>query len=415
MRLPLLGLLAAVGVGGGLPLAAPRDVGMSAERLAAVDRVVMRGAERRGYPGAAVVVGRRGRVVLAKGYGTVDWSDASRCVRADATIYDLASITKVVATTTAIMILYDRGRIRLDAPVVTYLPDFAAGDARKRSVTIEQLLTHRSGLPAGRELGGSSIATARRRVLTTPLEQAPGGSEIYSDIGADVLAMVAERVSGEPLDRFLQRNVFGPLGMSHTFFRPSPSVASSLAPTTGRPHVHDGNAWALGGVAGHAGLFSTATDLAVFAQMMLDGGTYDDGRRHVRIASDSAVARFTKRTAGWRALGWETCYGGGSCGRYMSERAFGHTGFTGTSMWIDPDRQSFVIVLTNWVRMRPDGHVPDFLTLNNVRADVADIAALSVIDDPAGTRPMPTDLRADLASAWEEAGTRVVPERCLGT
>ncbi len=395
----------------GLPAASPRDVGMSAERLAAIDRVVMRGVARRGFPGAAVVVGRRGHVVVSRGYGTLDWTSKSRCVDADETVYDLASLTKVVATTSAIMILVDRQQLSLDDRVVSYLPAFGAGDDRKSAVTIRHLLTHRSGLPAGRELwrAGRAPAEGRRMVLATSLRRAPGGNEIYSDLGADVLAMVAEQITHESLDVFLQRELFGRLGMRNTSFRPVRAgrvAADRIAPTAGRARgtVHDGNALALGGVAGHAGLFSSATDLAVFAQMMLGGGEYDG----VRIVRESTVALFTRRTAGWRALGWETCYGGGSCGQLMSERGFGHTGFTGTSMWIDPDRQSFTIVLTNWVHPRPEGRTPDFLTLNDVRADVADIAALSVIDDSLGMKPMPTTMRADRAMSWENAGERVL-------
>ncbi|MEP6690418.1 MAG: serine hydrolase, partial [Gemmatimonadaceae bacterium] len=419
--LPLLFLLAGApdttAVRAGLPTAAPGEVGMSATRLAAVDRVVMRGVERKGFPGAAVVVGRRGHIVLASGYGTLDWRADSRCVDAASSLYDLASITKVVATTTAIMVLYDRGQLALDDPVVRFLPAFGGGG--KSAITIRQLLTHRSGLPSGRDLwrGGRTPTAARRLVLSTPLERAPGSRELYSDLGADVLAMVAERVAHEPLDRFLERVVFKPLGMRNTGFRPARAAREGAAPTemhSARGHplrgeVHDENASALGGVAGHAGLFSTATDLAIFAQMLLGGGAYDG----VRIASDSTVALFTRRTAGWRALGWETCYGGGSCGQKMSERAFGHTGYTGTSMWIDQDRKSFVIVLTNWVHARPDGHVPDFLTLNDVRADVADIAALAVIDDSGGPPEMPASFRADRATSWESAGMRTLPRRCV--
>ncbi|MDQ6829727.1 MAG: beta-lactamase family protein [Gemmatimonadota bacterium] len=398
----------------GLPVASARDVGMSAERLAAIDRVVMRGVARRGFPGAAVVVGRYGHVVVSRGYGTLDWSDDSRCVDADESVYDLASLTKVVATTSAIMILVDRHQLSLDDRVVKYLPAFAKSGGIKATVTIRHLLTHRSGLPSGRDLwrAGRTAADARRMVLATSLQREPGGNEIYSDLGADVLAMVAERVTGEPMDVFLQRELFGKLGMKSTGFRPVHNnrvAAERIAPTEGRARgtVHDGNALALGGVAGHAGLFSSASDLAVFAQMMLGGGEYNG----VRIVSEPTVSLFIRRTAGWRALGWETCYGGGSCGQFMSERGYGHTGFTGTSMWIDPDRQSFTILLTNWVRPRPEGRTPDYLTLNDVRADVADIAALSVIDDSLGMKLMPSTMRADRATSWENAGERLL-NRC---
>ena len=228
--------------------------------------------------------------------------------------------------------------------------------------------------------------------------------------------MVAERVAREPLDRFLERTVFGPLGMRSTGFRPAVAARATTAPTEIHPprgralrgEVHDENAWALGGVAGHAGLFSTATDLAIFAQMMLGGGVYDG----VRIVGDSTVTLFTRRAVGWRALGWETCYGGGSCGQKMSERGYGHTGYTGTSLWTDPDRESFVIVRTNWVHARPDGRVADFLPLNDIRAYVADIAALAVIDDAAGAPAMPALFRADWGDELENAGSRQLSGRC---
>jgi serine-type D-Ala-D-Ala carboxypeptidase len=152
-------------------------------------------------------------------------------------------------------------------------------------------------------------------------------------------------------------------------------------------------------VAGHAGLFATASDLAVFAQMMLNGGTYNG----VRIVSDTTVARFTERSAGSRALGWDTCIGGGSCGFYLGPRTFGHTGYTGTSLWIDPDRQVFVIVLTNWVHAAPSARVAPIAVLADVRSDIADIAALSIVDGAGGALPMPDRLRADRRIGWKHA------------
>jgi CubicO group peptidase (beta-lactamase class C family) len=382
----------------------PADsVGMSGERLAMIDHVATKGVLARGFPGAAIVVGRDGAVVWSKGYGSLDWSAESGSVDPSRTVYDLASLTKVVATTTAIMVLYDRGRIRLDDPVARYLSAFRSGERRR--VTIRQLLEHTSGLPAGREipLRTKSRRAVRRLILSTPLQYPPGSAQVYSDVGADVLGFVVEAVSGEPLDEFVRRNVFRPLGMANTMFRPPRRWRARIAPTEYssrrrrqlRGEVHDETAAALGGVAGHAGLFSTAHDLAIFAQMMLNGGTYN-GRR---IVEASTVALFTRRSAGWRALGWETCAGGASCGQHMSERAFGHTGFTGTSLWIDPDQDLFVIVLTNRIHERRDGLVPPAAVLADVRADVADIAELSVLED--GVEPaMPDGTRADRANGW---------------
>lgn len=377
---------------------------MSARRLDAISRVVQRGIAAGGYPGAAVVVGRKGAVVWEHGFGRLAWGSASPHVAPDETIYDLASLTKVVGTTTAIMVLYDQGRIVLDAPVVSYLPAFTGG--YKDSVTVRQLLEHRSGLPPGRDLWrlASTPEDARRYVLDTPLECKPGDCYIYSDLGADVLGMIVEAVSGERLDVFLDEHVFQPLGMKDTFFRPADSLKSRVAPTELTPprgyplqgEVQDENAYALGGIAGHAGLFSTAADLAVFAQMMLNGGEYNG----TRVVSDSTIALFTHRAAGTRALGWDTCDGGGdgSCGRFLSERAYGHTGFTGTSLWIDPDRQMFIVLLTNRVyaaRARRPAKV-----IADVRADLADAAAVAVTDEPAYALAMPVRFRADRELGW---------------
>src|SRR2546423_10165357 len=398
----ILTALTVTRAGDGLPVKSPTDVGMSSSRLAAIQRVVERGIRAGGYPGAAVVVGRKGAAVFERGFGRLSWSETSTPVDAQATIYDIASLTKVVGTTTAIMILYDEKKIGLDDPVVNYIPTFGGGD--KDRVTIRQLLTHTSGLPAGRDIWriAQTPLEARALVLSTPLEGRPGAQYIYSDLGADVLGLLVEVVAGEPLDKFLTRRVFEPLGMNETMYRPSDSLRSRIAPTEVTPprgyplqgEVHDENAYALGGVAGHAGLFSTAADLSVFAQMMLNGGEYDG----TRIIADSTVALFTKRAAGTRALGWDTCGGHGSCGMYLSDRAYGHTGFTGTSLWIDPDREMFVILLTNRVHAarakRPATVIED------VRADLSDAAALAVMDYGDGVLAMPAKFRADRAVGW---------------
>jgi len=390
-----------------LPVRSPKSVGMSPERLATIDRVVRRGVTAGGYPGASVVIGRRGAAVVQKGFGHLGWTSASPAVDAERTIYDLASLTKVVGTTTAAMILYDEGRLDLDAPVFHYLPEFGGGN--KDLVTVRHLLTHRSGLPAGRELWRmtSSKAEARRIVLTAPLACPPGACFVYSDLGADVLGWVVEEIAGLRLDLFLTERVFKPLGMHDTSFNPPDSVRHRIAPTEVSPprgyplkgEVHDENAFALGGVAGHAGLFSTAADLAIFAQMMLNGGVYND----VRIASDSAVAFFTRRAAGTRALGWDTAEGQGGSGEYLTEAAYGHTGFTGTSIWIDPEREMFVVLLTNRVHAararRPSKVIAD------VRADLADAAALSV-EDTDRILSMPASFRADRADGWNRAVRR---------
>jgi serine-type D-Ala-D-Ala carboxypeptidase len=405
----LVSLLAIATIGGGLPTKAPRAVGMSSERLAKVDHVIERGITAGGYPGASVVVGRRGASVWQKGFGKMSWEKGSTLVSAQNTIYDLASLTKVVGTTTALMILYDEGKIHLDDPVSRFIPAFSGGG--KELVTIRMLLEHRSGLPADRDLWRTARTPdeARATVIATPLVCEPDHCYEYSDLGADMLGFVIEVASGQRLDEFLRERVFTPLGMTNTFFRPADSLRARIAPTEVAPprgyplqgEVHDENAYALGGVAGHAGLFSTAADLAVFAQMMLDGGQYGG----TRLIADSTVALFTKRAAGTRALGWDTCGGSGSCGKYLNEDAYGHTGYTGTSLWIDPDRDMFVVLLTNRVHEaranRPAKVIAD------VRADLADAAALAVTDYADGPMVMPAKFRADKAVDWNRPARRV--------
>jgi serine-type D-Ala-D-Ala carboxypeptidase len=414
--LSLLHAVAAAAIltfGDGLPAKAPDAVGMSAARLATVDRVVARGMSAGGYPGAAVVVGRNGAAVWEKGFGRIGWGADAPSVSPGRTIYDLASLTKVVATSTAIMLLYDEGKIQLDAPVSRWFPGFV-GEGRER-VTVRQLLTHHSGLPAGRNIWriASTPAQARQEVLRSALKAQPGTRYEYSDLGADILGFLAEEIAGEPLDSFLDRRVWKPLGMTDTYFRPPASLRDRIAPTEVTPprgyplrgEVHDENAFALGGVAGHAGLFSTAADLSVFAQMMLNGGIYNG----VRIFADTTVRLFTTRNQGTRGLGWDSCTPGGSCGQHFTSRSYGHTGFTGTSLWIDPERGMFVLLLTNRVHaakaLRPARVIAD------VRADLADAAALAVMDHGAGVLAMPSAFRADKAVGWNQPLPKKAPVR----
>ena len=393
-----------VAPGDGLPAKRPGAVGMSASRLATIDRVIERGIKAGGYPGASVVVGRKGATVWEKGFGRLGWTQESGPVVAERTIYDLASLTKVVGTTTAVMLLFDAGKLHLDDKVSQFIPEFTGGG--KENVTLRMLLEHRSGLPAGRDLWriAHTPEEARAAVISTPLFATPGQYYEYSDLGADMLGFTVEAVTGEKLDAFLQRRVFTPLGMTDTHFRPDASLRGRIAPTEITPprgyplrgEVHDENAYALGGVAGHAGLFSTVSDLSIFAQMLLNGGSFDG----TRIIADSTVQLFTRRAAGTRALGWDTCAGAFGCGKYMGADAYGHTGYTGTSLWIDPERDMFVILLTNRVHAakarRPAKVISD------VRADLADAAALAVTDVAGGPIAMPRRFRADRAVGWNK-------------
>lgn len=367
--------------------------------MAIVDRVATHGLQAGGYPGMAVLIGRRDTTLLERGYGHLGWLPGSAPVDPARTMYDLASLTKVVGTTTALMLLYDHHRLDLDAPVSRYLPQWRAG--AKSHVTIRDLLTHRSGLPAGRELWriARTPAAARRAVLATSLAYPPGERYVYSDLGADILGFVAEAITHQRLDEYLEQHVYRRLGMRNTRFRPTRAddrrVARTEAPL-GR--VHDRNAATLGGVAGHAGLFASAGDLAILARMMLDGGIYHG----VRIVSDTTIERFTVRARGTRALGWDTCAGGASCGQYMDTTAYGHTGYTGTSMWIDPDHDLFVIVLANWASGTYEHPTGPGAILADVRADIADLAEATVAETHADSvaRRAALTLRSDGERGW---------------
>lgn len=336
------------------------------------------------YPGAALVVGRGDTILYAAGYGHLTWSAASAPVDPDSTLYDLASVTKVMATTPALMRLVERGRVNLDAPVRTYIPEFdGAGTA---GITVRQLLTHTSGLrptlPLYR-LARDSAAALRLVFAATPVTR-PGTRIAYSDLNAILLGEIVRRVSGEPLDRFAEREIFRPLDLRETLFRPPRALAYRIAPTGvwhGHPVagvVNDQNAVRLGGVSGHAGLFSTARDVARYAQLMLRLGRLPDGRA---LLDSGTVRLFTTRATGRlgpgsRALGWEAVPTGenvSSAGARFGPRSYGHTGWTGTSVWIDPDRDLFVVLLTNRA-YAPRARRP-FTALKAIRGRVADAAA----------------------------------------
>ena len=330
-------------------------------RLAPVFKLLDAATAQGVAPGGVLAVGLEGRLAAVHPFGRLRYSSDAPPVQPD-TLYDLASLTKVVATTTAAMMLYERGALPLDARVVDYLPELKQGPdaAAKARITVRHLLTHSSGLPGYLRLF-QEVHDRRQlleRLYAAPLEYAPGSQAVYSDLGMILLGEVIERASGQPLDLFLQKNFFEPLGLRSTLFRPPAAWRDRTAPTEedaegrrGPIHgeVHDGNAWVMGGVAGHAGLFSTAGDLAVFCQLLLNGGVY----RHRRFLQRSTLELFTSLQpdlpGASRALGWDTPSEPSTGGRYLSARAFGHTGFTGTSIWVDPDKQLFVILLTNRV------------------------------------------------------------------
>jgi CubicO group peptidase (beta-lactamase class C family) len=358
--------------------------------LDAVRGVLDRAVADSAFPGAFAVVGDAGGGYVAQGAGRIDW--AADAPRPDArTLWDLASLTKVVGTTSAVLQLAAERRVALDAPVQRYLPEWTGPN--KERVTVRHLLTHGSGLPAWRPLykEATSPESARALVLATQLDTAPGARFLYSDLNFILLGTIVARVTGRPLDVYLHDRVFTPLGMTDTRFRPPTSELARIAPTEFDPwrqrkvrgEVHDENAYALGGVSGHAGIFSTAGDLARLARAYLGGGALD-GRRVFDAATVAEFTRVQDTTLSRRALGWETPTGGNSAGHYLSRRAFGHTGFTGTSLWIDPERGVYVILLSN--RVNP---TRTNTRIGRVRVALADAALQALGAPPVFPSPAP--------------------------
>jgi len=377
---------------------------VSAVRLVQMDRVIEAEIANKKLPGAVVLVGRKGRIVWRKTYGARAVEPVREPMTAD-TIFDLASLTKVVATATSIMILVERGKLRLSDPVSLHIPELK-GEGRER-ITIEQLLTHVSGYAPDFDLRErwTGHDEAIKRLVKEPLRNPPGTRFTYSDIGFIALGEVVARVGGMPLDQFAKKNIFGPLQMRDTGFRPAANLVLRIAPTEKRRgqlnylgdssdnvgaegetwlrgQVHDPTSYRMNGVAGHAGLFSTANDLAIYCQMILNGGSY----RGVHILSPLTVAEMTRprvisSSGATRGLGWDmnTSYSVNR-GDLFPLGSFGHTGFTGTSMWLDPASQMFVLFLSN--RVHPDGKGD----VGPLRARVASIVAGSVTDTVAVER-----------------------------
>lgn len=342
---------------------APRNA-LAREVRDSLKRVLKAARKDRAFPGAYVVVGDS-RGVLAEGsIGRIDWRWRAP-KPTDHTLWDLASLTKVIGTTTALAQLVERGAVDVDAPVQRYLPDWTGPG--QDSVTVRHLLTHRSGLPSFRPYdtlthNPDSLAEMLYR---TPLMRAPAERMVYSDIGAFLMGRIVEHVSGLRLDQFLAANVFAPLAMYETMFRPAAFLNPRIAPTEVdtlrggqvRGVVHDERAYYLGGVAAHAGLFSSAFDLERFATMMLRSGALDSAR----VLQPETIIRFTTHadsTLNNRALGWQKpdrtdmrdkTPSAAWAGQFMSSSAFGHTGFTGTSIAIDPTLDLYIILLSNRV------------------------------------------------------------------
>ncbi|HEY1403886.1 MAG TPA: exo-beta-N-acetylmuramidase NamZ domain-containing protein [Pyrinomonadaceae bacterium] len=394
----LLAVFASQTLGVNLPAAVPSSVGMSVERLARIDAAVGESIARKETPGAVVLAARRGRVVWRKAYGARAVEPQREPMTTD-TIFDAASLTKVVATATSIMILVERGQVRLSDPLSRHLPELK--DGGREQITIEELLTHRAGYAPDFDLREqwTGYDEAMRRLATERLRNAAGTRFVYSDIGYIALGEVVKRVSGQTLDVFARKNIFEPLGMRDTTFNPPAALRPRVAPTEqrraqaaylgGKPEtvgadgdrwlrgeVHDPTAFRMSGVAGHAGLFSTADDLALYCQMILNGGSY----RGARILSPLGVAAMTRPRAvvddgAARALGWDVVSSFSSNrGDLFPPGSFGHTGFTGTSLWLDPSSETFVVFMSN--RVHPDGKGD----VGELRGRVASIVASSLTD-----------------------------------
>jgi len=337
-------------------------------------------------PGAVVLVGHKDAIVFHKAYGNRCIEPEVEAMTAD-TVFDLASLTKVVATAPSVMLLVQRGRLKLDDKASKYLPAF--GKAGKMNITLRQLLVHYSGLPADLRKTRRRKVTSKNvlsRVYQTQLVAPPGQRFIYSDLGFVVLGKVVEKVTGQSLARFAQENLFSPLGMTSTGFLPRRETVSNVAPTERlkndgmlRGQVHDPLAAKLGGVAGDAGLFSTARDLARFCQMLLQGGSLEG----VQIFQPEIVAQMTSPQSpsgkpDIRGFGWDIQSTYSSVkGDFFSASSYGHTGYTGTSLWIDPEVQTFLVILTN--RVHPDGKG----SVKELRMELANIVGR--VYRPAGT------------------------------
>jgi beta-glucosidase-like glycosyl hydrolase/CubicO group peptidase (beta-lactamase class C family) len=339
----------------------PMDARGDAQLRPAFD-VIEKAISDKAFPGATLAVGYRGKVSV-HAFGKLSY-DAKAAATTPATMYDIASLTKVVATTTLVAKLAEGDfavPLDLDAKIERYLPEWASGPNPewRHRVTVRHLLTHTSGLPPFKEYWRTSKnkQDTLTKIFAEPLDYAPGTKEVYSDLGIILMAEIIERLTGRKLDDLAKSYIFSPLGMKDSMYRPPKKLWPQIAPTEidnnlrhrlVQGEVHDENAFAIGGVSGHAGVFSTAPDLAAFCQMLLNGGVY----AHQKILRRATVAQFTtpqQLSGGTRTLGWAVPTEGGLSGHYFSAHSFGHTGFTGTSIWIDPDRQLFVVFLTNRV------------------------------------------------------------------
>ena len=372
-----------------LPLVAPSTVGMNGRVLKRIETVFEEGLSDGEMAGCVVCVGRGGRIAFLEAFGHRQVEPAKVKMTSD-TVFDMASITKPVATATSVMMLVERGQVRLRDRVSLHLPEF--GQNGKDKITIQDLLIHQGGLIPDNAISDYEVGVekALERVYALETYVEPGSKFVYTDVGFIVLAELIRRKTGQSVHEFSQEHVFRPLGMYETGYLPAESLRSRAAATEQRDgkwmrgEVHDPRSFLLGGVAGHAGLFSTARDLAIYAQMMLNGGIYRGQRVLSRRTVTTMTAPYTV-SRGLRGLGWDKQSGYSSNrGELFSPSAFGHGGFTGTSLWIDPDLNLFTIFLST--RLHPDGKG----YVNDLGGRVGNIAAAAIQAPGQVPAPRPT-------------------------
>lgn len=368
----------------GLPIVSPSDCQMNATQLALVDELIAQAIDDHKMPGCVLCIGRYGKIAWQKAYGNKRLEPTTEPMGVD-TVFDMASITKPVATGTSVMSLIEKGRLSLSDKVAQYFPVFAAHE--KESITVQDLLLHRSGLIPDNALSDYNDGpdAAWEKICDLKLVAPVGSAFKYSDVNFIVLGKIVEKISGMSLDAFSRKLIFEPLGMKSTGFLPSETIQNKAAPTEKRfgewvqGTVHDPRALALGGVAGHAGLFSTVEDIAIYAQMMLGQGEYQNQKGETtRVLSSLTVSTMTRAYSvpgGIRGLGWDkrSSYSSNR-GDLLSSSAFGHGGFTGTVLWIDPELDLFVIFLSN--RVHPDGHG----SVNSLAGKIMNVASSAIID-----------------------------------
>jgi CubicO group peptidase (beta-lactamase class C family) len=379
----------------GLPQASPDSVGLLAGQLQLIDGAVAASIEAKEIPGAVVLVARRGSVAYLKAFGHRAVEPSTEPMTTD-TIFDMASLTKVLATAPAIMLLVERGAIRLDDRVKRYLPQFTGGG--KDAITVRQLLTHYSGMRPDFDLSKSweGYDATLQELWKETTQGEPGKEFVYSDLNFIALGEIVRAVSGKKLDAFSRENIYDPLGMSETRFNPPPAWRARIAPTESRTRalaylkgqgtpaessgflrgeVHDPTAWRMEGVAGHAGLFSSARDAAIYAQMLLDRGVHEGRRFLSPLAVQAMTTPQSPRSAlPLRGLGWDIDTSYSSPRGDLFGSGYGHTGFTGTSLWVHPASETIVVILSN--RLHPEGKGD----ATHLRGVIANIVAAAISD-----------------------------------